>query len=90
MIDQADLLQASWAALQASAEGVAAYADDLHRMRAVLGVAPQGFPWGTAAVAGVLLLFWFAGLAAGWIYLNRRARRPQASTPAAMPPSLTA
>ena len=90
MIEHGQLLQASWAVLQASTDGVTAYADDLSRMRAVLGVAPQGFPWWTAALCVVLLLVWFAGLAAGWTYLNRRARRLQASVPAAMEPSITA
>jgi hypothetical protein len=90
MIDHGQLFQASWAALQVGAEGATAYVDDLNRMRAVLDVAPQGFPWWTAALSGVLLLFWFAGLAAGWIYLNRRARRPPASASAATAPSLTA
>jgi|SRR5581483_2320452 len=82
MIDHGQLFAMSAAALQANAQGVAAYVDDLGRMRAVLGVAPQGFPWWTVSFLAVLLLLWCAGLAAAWRYLSRRAKHHAYAAPA--------
>jgi len=53
------------------------YAHDMDRMRSVLSAAPQQFPWGTASLLVLALLAWLAVLSLGWMYLNRRMRRPQ-------------
>jgi hypothetical protein len=89
MIDQASLFQLSRVLARAGIDGTAAYIDDLHRLHAILGSAPQGFPWWTAALLSLLLLGWLAGLAWGWVYLNRRALR-QAAPAAGAPVGPTA
>ena len=79
MIGSATLLQFPQAALRASAAGVQTYMDDMDRMRTVLSTAPQAPSWWIFALLALIVLFWFAALTAGWIYLNRRVRRPAAA-----------
>jgi len=79
MIDSTQLLQLPHLALRASAAGVQTYMDDMDRMRTVLSAAPQAVSWWTFALLALIVLSWFAALTAGWIYLNRRVRRPAAA-----------
>lgn len=81
MIDHHPLFQSGRILAHAGIDGTAAYIEDMQRMHAVLGSAPLSFPWGTAALLSLLLLGWFAALAWGWIYLNRRALRQPPPAP---------
>jgi hypothetical protein len=67
---------------------VQTYMDDMDRIRAVLSAAPQTISWWTMPLLALIVLSWFAALAAGWIYLNRRVRRsataPQTEAPRAL------
>jgi hypothetical protein len=73
------LLQLPHAAAM-SVGGMQAYLDDMGRMRAILDTTPAPFSWWTAVLLLLSVVAWLTMLTAGWIYLNRRLRRPSASS----------